>query len=317
MQIGDKVRMLRGKEEGIVTKIINEKLVEVEIEDGFRIPTLRSDLVVVAAEESNYFEREEQVAATPERSPKGKAVNAGFCLAFHAINDRILSVFIINNTKNIIPFSIFYQDKAGLSAKTAGHLNPFSHIKLDEFDRINFDLWPDIIIQALLFEPKGKQLLSPLEKKLKFKASSFFKNEKLAPIILKQAYIFEINTPITISEVEKLSERLLGGAPQDPVQKGTYVQPNAIIDLHIEKLVGNASSLPTSQILTLQLEAFEKALDSAIAAGLQEITFIHGVGSGVLRDAIHKKLSKHEQVEYYKDAMKEKFGYGATVAKIA
>lgn len=316
MQIGDKVRMLRGKEEGIVTKIINEKLVEVEIEDGFRIPTLRSDLVIVAAEESNYFEREGQTVETPERKPKGKVGDAGFCLAFHAINDRNLSVFMINNTKNIIPFAVFYQEKTGVAAKTAGHLNPFSHIKLDEFDRRNFDLWPDLIIQALLFEPQGKQVLSPLEKKFKFKAASFFKNEKLTPVLLKKAFLFEINTPITVSDVEKLTEKLIEGVPQGMPQKVAYGSPNALIDLHIEKLVDNTSILSSSQMLTIQLEAFEKALDTAIAGGLQEITFIHGVGNGVLRDTIHKKLSKHDQVEYYKDAMKEKFGYGATVAKI-
>jgi dsDNA-specific endonuclease/ATPase MutS2 len=49
---------------------------------------------------------------------------------------------------------------------------------------------------------------------------------------------------------------------------------------------------------------------------MDEIIFIHGVGNGVLRTEIHKRLSKNKQVEYFKDAMKEKFGYGATLVKI-
>lgn len=316
MNIGDKVRMLRGKEEGFITKIINDKLVEVEIEDGFRIPTLRSDLVVVSREEANYFEKPESVEDKPLELPhKGKAVDAGFCLAFHPINDRDFSVFLINDTKFIVPFTVYYQQKEGVTPKIAGHLTPSSHIKLDAFSRDSFDAWPEIIVQALLFAANSKQVTAPLERKFKFKAASFFKNEKLAPVILKKAFIFEINTSVTISDVRKLNEKLSEGSPQDAILKAID-RPNPIVDLHIEKLVDKAEAVPTAQIINIQIQAFEKALDTAIAGGLSEITFIHGVGNGVLRDNIHKRLSKHPDIQYYKDAMKEKFGYGATVAKI-
>ena len=61
-----------------------------------------------------------------------------------------------------------------------------------------------------------------------------------------------------------------------------------------------------------QLQTFEKALDAAIASGMNEITFIHGVGNGTLRHHIHKTISKHPQVRTFLDARKEKFGFGAT-----
>jgi dsDNA-specific endonuclease/ATPase MutS2 len=49
---------------------------------------------------------------------------------------------------------------------------------------------------------------------------------------------------------------------------------------------------------------------------MDEITFIHGVGNGIMRMEIHKRLSKNPQVQFFKDAMKEKFGYGATLVKL-
>jgi dsDNA-specific endonuclease/ATPase MutS2 len=49
---------------------------------------------------------------------------------------------------------------------------------------------------------------------------------------------------------------------------------------------------------------------------MDEITFIHGVGNGVLRDSIHKRLSGNKNVQYYEDVQKDKFGYGATKVKI-
>lgn len=309
--------MLRGKEEGIVTNIINEKLVEIEIEDGFRIPTLRNELVVVAAEESNFFEKEEVPAKIPEHQPKGKAVDAGFCLAFHAINDKDLSVFMINDTKNIIPYNVYYQEKSGVRGKMAGHLDPSSYIKIDEWDRRNFEDWPQIIIQALVFSSANKEVLAPLEKKFKIKASAFSRKEQIAPLILKKAHIFEINAPVAVRDLEKLSARFSEGVtPQRISQEMVFEKPSPVVDLHIEKLAKAADSLSPTEILSVQLEAFEKALDSAIAGGMPEITFIHGVGAGVLRDTIHKRLGKAPHIKYYKDAMKEKFGYGATLVRI-
>ena len=52
MKPGDKVRFLRSKGDGIIRKIIDQKTVEVEIEDEFIIPTLKSDLVVISSDET-------------------------------------------------------------------------------------------------------------------------------------------------------------------------------------------------------------------------------------------------------------------------
>ena len=71
-----------------------------------------------------------------------------------------------------------------------------------------------------------------------------------------------------------------------------------------------------SEKLSLQIKTFEQKLENAIAAGLDEITFIHGSGNGVLRDELHRRLGKEQHVQYFKDAQKEKFGYGATLVKI-
>jgi dsDNA-specific endonuclease/ATPase MutS2 len=49
---------------------------------------------------------------------------------------------------------------------------------------------------------------------------------------------------------------------------------------------------------------------------MDEITFIHGAGSGALKNELHRQLGKNQHVQYFKDALKEKFGYGATLVKI-
>ncbi|MNL66738.1 recombination and DNA strand exchange inhibitor protein [compost metagenome] len=89
-----------------------------------------------------------------------------------------------------------------------------------------------------------------------------------------------------------------------------------MVDLHIEKLVSNHKSLSSDAILKKQLDIFESNLESAIANGMDEITFIHGAGSGALKNELHRRLGKNQHVQFFKDALKEKFGYGATLVKI-
>ena len=47
IKVGDRVRFLNSVGGGIVKKIVSKELVEVEDEDGFDIPTLISECVVV------------------------------------------------------------------------------------------------------------------------------------------------------------------------------------------------------------------------------------------------------------------------------
>ncbi|MCK5701231.1 MAG: DNA mismatch repair protein MutS, partial [Cyclobacteriaceae bacterium] len=59
MKIGDRVRLLRGTEEGTIVSIKGDKLVEVEIDDGFIIPALKNEVVVIDKKEAEEFQIEE------------------------------------------------------------------------------------------------------------------------------------------------------------------------------------------------------------------------------------------------------------------
>jgi dsDNA-specific endonuclease/ATPase MutS2 len=70
-------------------------------------------------------------------------------------------------------------------------------------------------------------------------------------------------------------------------------------------------------MLRIQLEVFDQNLDKAIASGMHEITFIHGIGNGVLRKEIHKRLSQIQNIKYFQDTQKDNWGYGATLVRIS
>ncbi len=69
--------------------------------------------------------------------------------------------------------------------------------------------------------------------------------------------------------------------------------------------------MPAGDILQLQLDAFEKALSSALAHHLSDVTFIHGIGKGALRDAIHKRLRHNRHVRSFTLA-----DHGSTIVKL-
>jgi len=95
-------------------------------------------------------------------------------------------------------------------------------------------------------------------------------------------------------------------------EKTTIERPGTEIDLHIEKLRNDYQFINSAEILSIQLAYFQKMLDAAIVHQAPEIIFIHGAGNGTLRHEIHKILSKHQKIQTFMDARKEKFGYGAT-----
>lgn len=61
------------------------------------------------------------------------------------------------------------------------------------------------------------------------------------------------------------------------------------VDLHFEKIPGHEYALKT-EALKFQLDYFRRILDENLKHRGMHITFIHGIGDGVLRDAIRNEL---------------------------
>ena len=63
------------------------------------------------------------------------------------------------------------------------------------------------------------------------------------------------------------------------------------IDLHIEAIPGG-NGIPKGQQLQFQIETFRKVIRENIFHRGMKITFIHGIGDGVLKAAIRKELDE-------------------------
>ena len=66
---------------------------------------------------------------------------------------------------------------------------------------------------------------------------------------------------------------------------------NIQVDLHIEALSGG-SGIPKGQQLQFQLDVFRRVLRENMHHRGMTITFIHGIGDGILKAAIRKELDE-------------------------
>lgn len=311
--------MLRGKEEGIVTRIIDQKLIEIEIEDGFHIPVLKNEVVVVAREEASYFRREEASAKSAEPMPpaKNKPGQEGYFVSFKPLNDRLLSIHLINNTEDIILYSILEERNDVYQSLLFGHLKARQAHKFTQADMQQFDEWPAWHIRLLPHPDKAvASLPAVLHQRIQPKANTFFKSLRDTPVLNTKSYLVNLNSAAKLpaAAAQEIQERLQN--PKEENKVSISGPGPAVLDLHIENLVENHKELSASEMLQLQLETFERALDQAIAGGMEEITFIHGVGNGVLRKEIHRRLGALNTITWFKDAHKEKWGYGATQVRL-
>jgi DNA mismatch repair protein MutS2 len=64
------------------------------------------------------------------------------------------------------------------------------------------------------------------------------------------------------------------------------------------------------------LEALERYLDDAGLAGLQQVTVIHGLGTGALRDAVRERAAGHPLVVSTRPGERGEGGDGATIIKL-
>jgi len=73
----------------------------------------------------------------------------------------------------------------------------------------------------------------------------------------------------------------------------THTNPDGslTIDLHIEAIPGGRN-IPKGQQLQFQMEIFRKVIRENLSHKGMKITFIHGIGDGILKAAIRKELDE-------------------------
>ncbi|MBS7563672.1 Smr/MutS family protein [Mucilaginibacter sp. Bleaf8] len=308
-KLGDFVRFVDEKIEGYITRIIDDQTIGVTDQDDFEIPVLASKVTSVYGHQPKEQTTTGKALTTPE-VPLTEFQTKGVYLG--VISDAkaasVVHFHLVNDTSFQILATLSTEKQQGYKGEYAGIIAPKSSAVVYSAQLADIQLWPKFNLQVLFHTPQNIQPAEPIIFAEKFKAKDFAGAKKQVPVVNQQGWLIRLDEPELVIDAEKLKESFFKPAEE----KQQVDRPGNEVDLHIEKLRNDYQFIGSNDILRIQLEHFKKALDAAIVHQLPEITFIHGAGNGTLRSELHKQLGKHQKVQTFMDARKEKFGYGAT-----
>lgn len=307
-KLGDFVRFVDEKMEGFVTRIIDEQMIGVTGEDDFEISVLASKVTTVHGYEpvgtaKSAIDTAEPIV-TGEFKTRGVYIaalpdaKANSVVHFNLVNDTSFQLLATLNTENQHKFKGEY----------AGIVAPKTAVKIYSGQLADLQLWPKFTFNVLFYTTQNVEPPVPLVVSEKFKAKDFSGTKKQVPILNQPGWVIQLDDAGILIDAQKLKESFF----KSPEEKAVIEKPTNEVDLHIEKLRNDYQFINSAEILNIQLAYFHKTLDAAIVHQLPEIIFIHGAGNGTLRHELHKILSKHQKIQTFMDARKEKFGYGAT-----
>jgi hypothetical protein len=337
---GDKVRFLNAVGGGVVKSVINKTMVVVEDYDGFEVPTLISELVVVDDSVSMDPEKRSAKLRTPAKKeepevkkelPKAEPKyisgkdTPDFYMAFVPQNeanpvDGELKVYLVNNSNNFVLYNYCHLKNKVYRSVESGKMNPNSKRYLESFSRFDLNELPEFQFQLIFFLEESPKLESPVVKSLRLNPVKFYRQNSYekTKYFAMNAMVISLLEPDMEMEVAKLTETevakvVLEKEEPKAVVKRTVSPDLAEIDLHIHELLEDTRGLSNHEMLEVQLGRFRNELETAIGNGTRRIVFIHGIGNGTLKQELRKELSTKYKKYYFQDASFKEYGYGATM----
>ena len=328
-EVGDKILVLATDEEGKVVELMNEKMVMIEVRgvkfpaymDQIDFPYFKMFSQKKTVEKKNIYVDNIKREKTVPRKKTGDGVFLNFLPVFDkdVFDDDVvekLKIYLINQNEEGYDFKydlVFngessFNLKANIGGLSEFYLHDVSFEDMGDGPKFEFDFSltnPDKKKAAgheVFYKLRSKQLFNKIEETQKKNEASF-------------RYELFTHYPDRVNE-EKVDMSMLGHAGFR-VYNADKIRENlsparSVVDLHIEKLTDHWQQLTNFEILTSQLNNFEKYYELAMAHKQATLIVIHGVGEGILRNEIHDILKLKKEVKSFVNQFHPLYGYGAT-----
>lgn len=340
LSLGDKVSFINEKLDGVVTKVIDNKSVEVTTTDGFAIPVLIPELVKTggAPENDQSKTATKQVASEDGNQnfiPQRANLERKVYLCFTKNDKDVTDLFILNNESQSQFFTLRIKKGEEWVLIYSGKVTKQSYVFVSSYNVPELDGFGNVNVQSLNMEFTQKDLSLPKSADLKIKQVKFFKASsfKEIPILEKNAMLVDVDlkgnkelltaAALQASFVPPKEEMEVRKSPKLGVKvvgkidlKGKKRQRSRDeIDLHVEQLNVPFEGKSNGEIVQLQIAAAKDFVDKSIIRGKNEIVVIHGVGNGVLKAEVQKLLKSYYAIKF-EAADARKYGDGATLVHL-
>lgn len=340
LKIGDRVRFLNEVGGGIITAYLNEKMVEVQTDDGFEIPVPATELLLDATAgygmegESSAQQVTQQHSAPVEEAEPARIKSEDYkyvpfkgeaLVAVVPDNDKLLHVsdlklYLINDSNYSVQYVVSSSDGNIDELVKVGTLEPETKLMLRRYGQSaigkikQFRFQGHFFKDGLFEQNKGMDKTHSVDGMSFYKANTFSENDyfdsnalvfKQEQVDLKQAV-----DKLSDSDIIKVTKLKEEKKPEKVKPKNTEIIE---VDLHIEHIIDNHAGMSNGEIVEVQMGRFETSLETALRSNSKKIVFIHGVGNGRLKHELRQKLERKYSHLKYQDASFKEYGYGATI----
>jgi hypothetical protein len=335
---------------GTVRRFQNKDIVIIEEADGFEMPVLIRECVVIDEKNvsvNNIPKKTVEPVATripqePVRPPEQKKqeiteVPGGdrlnVYLAYLPIDIKNLSksnyeAFVVNDSNYYLFFNYMNRQNNAWMSRCSAVIEPNTQLFIEEFTKTQLPELEKICVQLMAYKqgkPYAWKNTYSVEWRLdalkffklhSFQENEFFEDEALIyPIVTNDAAARELL--ISAADLqEAMTQKVKADLPKPPVIKKDKIPGPIEVDLHLDKLLDTTTGMSNADILSYQLETFRKVMEENKQKKGQKIVFIHGKGEGVLRNAVLAELKQKYNSFPTQDASFREYGFGATMVTI-
>jgi hypothetical protein len=304
LNIGDKVRFLNNVGGGIVTAFHGKDQVLVEDENGFDVPVLIVECVVIGQADRRMECREPEPYVPPKKNaapvdrkpvkesaiipepfketPQGERLNV--CLAFLPLEPKKFmqspfESYLINESNYYLYVNYMSCKNNSRTSRFHGMIEPDTKIFIEEIEKSALDELAHICVQMIAFKEEGRPFSpkSALSVELRpdtvkfYKLHCFTKNDffdedaLIMPLVTNDAPEKQMLVSATdLREAMYRSKKEERRTPPPPVKKTDSADSVLEVDLHIHQLIDNTSGMSNADMLNYQIDRFHEVMKANI-----------------------------------------------------
>ena len=197
---------LNEKGGGIVSRVVDEEIVHVSIEDGFEIPYAVGDLIKTGYDEPPPASRRDEQEADTSKQSRLKMLThqavdipeAVFLAMVPRNQDQVLAgamdFYVVNHTAYSMYFALMVNKSGHFKGIASGRIDPSSRHHLGKVERAEIEDWNHSLMQAIFYQEGKTEPRDPINRHIVFKPVKIYKEESFAfsPLLHQKAYMVEV-----------------------------------------------------------------------------------------------------------------------------